>query len=68
MKRLLALVLISLCAMVGAAPAPLNPDSLDPEPAILERASADRAVAVPTAAPDRKSLTNCGRWVFPRMA
>ncbi|HOU20709.1 MAG TPA: small multi-drug export protein [Kiritimatiellia bacterium] len=47
MKRLLALVLISLCAMVGAAPAPLNPDSLDPEPAILERASADRAVAVP---------------------
>ena len=33
--------------MVFAVPAPLNPDTLAPEPSVLERASADRAVEVP---------------------
>ncbi|MGD9612342.1 MAG: COG2426 family protein [Kiritimatiellia bacterium] len=52
MKRLFALVLLP--AWVFAAPAPPPPDVLNPEPWILERASAESAVAVPHASTGRK--------------
>jgi uncharacterized membrane protein len=47
MKRLFALALVWLPALVFAVPETPNPDTLNPEPLVLERASAATAVEVP---------------------